>query len=184
MAPERLAYGPGRSQRIDLYRPAGPRSAPVIALLHGGYWRARYGKALMAPMAAALADHGWAVANIEYRRVGLGGGGGGWPATFDDVAAAVDHLAAVPGLDPARVVTVGHSAGGHLALWAAGRHRIDGGAPGAAPSVTPVAAIALAGVVDLARAAALGLGAGAVPALMGGLPADVPDRYAAGSPAA
>jgi acetyl esterase/lipase len=169
---------------MDLTRPAGSGPAPVAVLLHGGYWRAQYTKRLMAPMAAGLAARGWAAANVEYRRVGLGGGGGGWPATFEDVAAAVDHLADVDGLDLDRVVTVGHSAGGHLALWAAGRHRLPPGTPGAGPVVAIQRAVSLAGVVDLVEADRLGLGAGAVPALLGGRAATVPGRYAVASPAA
>jgi acetyl esterase/lipase len=138
----------------------------------------------MAPLAGAVAARGWAVVNVEYRRVGIGGGGGGWPATFADVAAALDHLAGVDGLDAGRVVTVGHSAGGHLALWSAARRRLPAGAPGADPVVHPVAAVSLAGVVDLVQAERLGLGAGAVPALLGGSAAAHPDRYAVASPAA
>ena len=181
--PTRLTYAPGRHRWVDLYRPERP--GPVAVLLHGGYWRARYRASLMVPMAEALVARGWVVANVEYRRVGIGGGGGGWPTTFVDVAAAIDRLAEVDGLDLTRVVTVGHSAGGHLALWAAGRGRLPAGAPGAGPAVAVTGAVSLAGVVDLERASALGLGAGAVDRLMGGAPGRVGDgRYAMASPAA
>ena len=150
----------------------------MVVLLHGGYWRLRYTKRLMVPLALALRARGFTVANVEYRRVGAGGG---WPSTFLDVAAAIDALASFQG----RIITVGHSAGGHLALWAAGRHRLPGDAPGAAPGVAVGAAVALAGVVDLERAARMGLGAGAVPALMGGAPgAAGAGPYELASPAA
>ena len=120
--------------------------------------------------------------NIEYRRVGRFGGGGGWPATFADVAAAVDALADQGGLDLSRVLTCGHSAGGHLALWLAARGRLGGDAPGGAVRVPVRAAVSLAGVVDLRRAFELGLGGGAVENLLGGPPDAVPERYECASP--
>ena len=76
----------------ELHRPRAATSPPVAVLLHGGSWRARYGKAVMRPLCADLVRRGWAAWNVEYRRIG-GGQGGGWPATFDDVAAAIDELA-------------------------------------------------------------------------------------------
>ena len=118
-------YGSDRSQRADLYLPAPRRRAlqngphPVMVLIHGGSWRKRYGRIVMRALAGDLLRRGWAVWNIEYRRVG---NGGGWPATFEDVAAAIDHLDRLDApLDLTRVSMLGHSAGGHLALWAAGR---------------------------------------------------------------
>lgn len=135
----------------------------------------------MTALAADLAGRGIAAWNVEYRRVGEDGGG--WPGTLEDVAAAIDHLADVPEVDRARVATCGHSAGGHLALWLAGRRRVAHGLPGAAPRVTPVAAVAQAGVCDLEQAWRDELGGGAVEALLGSLDA-VPERFAAASPAA
>jgi acetyl esterase/lipase len=182
---QRVHYGSRHPQSAEVWRPEqqdGP--APVVVLIHGGYWRAIYTKRLMRRLAAAVVARGWVAYNIEYRRVGPLGGHGGWPATFDDVAAAMDHLTELEGIDLARVVTCGHSAGGHLALWAAGRAGLPAGVPGADPKVLPCGAISLAGVVDLDRAAALGLGGGAVPALLGGPPTDHPERYAVASPAA
>ena len=111
--------------------------------------------------------------------------GGGWPATFADVAAAIDHLAVVEGelpLDLDRVVTIGHSAGGHLALWAGARPGLPDGAPGARPAVRVTHAVAQAGVSDLGEAARLGLGGGAVRRLLGGTPVERPEPYALGSP--
>jgi acetyl esterase/lipase len=111
-------------------------------------------------------------------------GGGGWPATLADVGAAVDHLQSFPSLDLGRVVTCGHSSGGHLALWAAGRHKAPEGTPGTPPLVRPTAAMALAGVVDLELGFEMGLGGGAVKAFLGGGPDQFPERYRAASPAA
>ena len=173
--PTRYRYGPQRWQVGDLWLPAGPQpgGGAVVVLLHGGWWRSIYTKALMNPLAGAIAGRGFAVWNVEYRRVGLFGAGG-WPNTLDDVATAVDHLAEVPGVDPSRVVLCGHSAGGHLAMWAASRSRLPAASPGSSPAVLPVGVLSLAGVV--------GLGKGAVAAFMGGTPATEPERYAGTCP--
>ena len=134
----------------------------------------------MTPLAIDLARRGVAAWNVEYRRVGQGGGG--WPGTFEDVAAAVDHLAEIEDVDPARVATCGHSAGGHLALWLAARHRLPAGV-GAAPRIRPRAAVSQGGVCDLERAWRDDLGDGAVEGLLGPLEAGA-GRFAATSPAA
>jgi acetyl esterase/lipase len=178
-----FSYGPDRSQRADLHLPpAGGSRPPLMVLIHGGSWRARYGKIVMRGLAGDLLERGWAVWNIEYRRVG---DGGGWPETFADVAAAIDHLAQLDAqLDLGRVSVLGHSAGGHLALWACSREQLPPGAPGqlAGPAgVRPERVIALAGVCDLAGAYRI-WGGGAVRALMGGGPEELPERYAAGDP--
>lgn len=152
-----------------------------MALIHGGFWRERWDRTLMTPLAVDVARRGLAAWNLEYRRVGREGG---WPATLLDVAAGIDALAGVPEIDARRVVVVGHSAGGHLALWAAGRHRLPEEAPGASPRVVPCGAGSLAGVCDLVAAARDGVGAGAVHDLLGGEPDAVPDRYAVASPRA
>jgi acetyl esterase/lipase len=135
----------------------------------------------MTALAADLARRGIAAWNVEYRRVGQEGGG--WPGTLEDVAAAIDRLAEVEEVDEGRVATCGHSAGGHLALWLAGRHRLPVGAVGAGPRVRPVAAIAQAGVCDLERAWRDDLGRSAVEGLLGAFRGDG-DRYATTSPAA
>jgi len=177
--PERHPYGPARSQFGELYLPAGEAGGaagpPVAVVLHGGFWRAQYGRKLMRPLCADLAARGWAAWNVEYRRLGRLSGGG-FPRTLEDVAAAVDRLAALPhaALDLTRVVAIGHSAGGHLAAWLATRE--DARVP-----VTGV--IAQAGVVDLRLASELRLSGGVVHRLLGGPPARVPERYAAASPA-
>jgi acetyl esterase/lipase len=159
-APRRLAYGDDPSQFGELTLPQGePRG--LVVVIHGGFWKAEYDLSLGRPLATSVVERGWAAWNIEYRRVGPpdSGGGGGYPSTLDDVAAAIDRLAD-PGLDLdlSRVVTLGHSAGGHLAVWAAGRPE---------PGVRVTAAIAQAGVLDLVGASGLGLGDGAVEALLG-----------------
>ena len=182
----RHRYGSDESQYGELYLPAGDRRPGTVIVIHGGFWRARYAADLGAPLAEDLAARGWAAWNLEYRRVG---NGGGWPATLADVAAGIDLLAELdpltdgrPGLDLDRVVTIGHSAGGHLATWAAGRADLPAGTVGAAPRVRVTGVIAQAAVLDLVRAAADGLGATAVPDFLGGMPDEVPERYRLASP--
>jgi acetyl esterase/lipase len=179
-----IRYGPHRAQTAELWRPDGTRSdLPVVVLIHGGFWRQIYTKHLMHRLARASVAHGWVAYNIEYRRVGRFGSGG-WPETFQDVSAAIDALGKVDGIDRHHIVTCGHSAGGHLALWAGTSRRTDASTPPHADPVRIAAAISLAGVVDLVEAARLNLGAGAVQALMGGGPDRLPERYRWGSPAA
>ncbi len=174
-------YGPHRSQRADLYLPLGAGPHPVMVVVHGGSWHRRYGKVVMRGICGDLVRRGWAVWNIEYRRLGEGGG---WPATFEDVAAAVDHLVELDApLDLDSVSVLGHSAGGHLALWAASREHLSPGSIGAKPKVAFKRAIGQAAVADLAGAYRLWHG-GAAKALMGGSPEHVPERYAVGDPLA
>ena len=174
-------YGPHRAQRADLYLPPGAGPHSVMVLIHGGSWHRRYGKVVMRGLAGDLVRGGWAVWNIEYRRLGEGGG---WPATFEDVAAAIDHLAAIDApLALEDVCVLGHSAGGHLALWAASRSRFPAGMLGAEPAITFKRAIGQAAVCDLAGAYKLWRG-GAVKLLMGGSPEQLPERYAIGDPLA
>jgi acetyl esterase/lipase len=140
-------YGDDASQLAELFLPDGAGPFAVVVVLHGGYWRARYDRSLMTGLCTDLAARGLAAWNLEYRRVG---NGGGWPETFLDVAAGVDLLAEVDApLDIERVGAIGHSAGGHLALWAAARHRLPAGAPRAEPRVRPRAVVSQAGVADL-----------------------------------
>jgi len=179
-------YGDAPAQVCELHLPDGEPRA-VAVLVHGGFWRARYDRTQQHDVAADLVARGWAVWNIDYRGVGEGpSAGGGWPRTFEDVAAAVDLLADVapPGLPLDRVAVVGHSAGGQLALWIAGRHRLPPGSPGAGPHVRPRAAVAQAGVVDLVTAARQGVGNGAVVDVLGATPDADPVRYALTSPVA
>jgi acetyl esterase/lipase len=154
----------------------------VAVLIHGGFWRARYGLRLEDLLVSDLAARGWAVWNLEYRRLGLRSRGG-WPATFEDVAAGIDHLGKLDEpLDLAHVVGIGHSAGGQLALWAAARRDLPEGAPGADPSVRLAGAVAQGGVVDLREAARLGLSRRAAEKLLGGSPIRQPARYDLASP--
>jgi acetyl esterase/lipase len=166
-----VAYGPHPEQVANLHLPAtegGPW--PVVVLVHGGFWRRRWDRTTATPLARDLAARGFAAWNLEYRRTG-------WPTTLLDVAAGIDALAQQDALDLDRVVAVGHSAGGQLALWAAAR-------PGAEARVRMRGAVSLAGVLDLVAGARANLGDGACQAFLGGEPADVPERYAEASPAA
>src|SRR4051794_3429831 len=120
---EQHRYGPSRQNRCDLYVPRdGHGPHPIVVLIHGGYWRAKYGKLVMKPLAADLVRRGYAAWNIEYRRIGRRQGGG-YPMTFDDVAGAIDYLGSLDDdrLEMGDVTAIGHSAGGHLALWGASR---------------------------------------------------------------
>ena len=178
----------------------------LILLLHGGFWRAAYDRTHLGPLASALAAESFAVCTPEFRRTGQPGGG--WPGTFDDVALAVDRLpglvqavlpggATVDGAAASGVILAGHSAGGHLALWSAGRHRLgpdspwhlDPGAGGAPVLVLCVSGAGMAGVValapisDLAACYQAGLDHDAVGDLLGGGPAEQSARYAAADPA-
>jgi acetyl esterase/lipase len=171
--PVRYTYGPHPSQYAELSLPADPAPAPVVVIIHGGYWSASYGAELGRPLAEDLVGRGFAACNVEYRRVG---DGGGWPQTGQDVAAAVDALRGKsPRLDLDRVVALGHSAGGQLAGWLAARR---GGVVGL------TGAVLQAGVLDLVRASAEGLGGGAVDDYLGGSPAQRPEVYAQASPTA
>jgi len=170
-----LTYGRHAEQLLDVHLPPQPldggEPAPVVVLLHGGFWRQEFDRTHTRPIAEALSAAGYVVLTPEFRR---SGGAGGWPATFDDVTAAVAAVAEVECAAPGRadlddVTLLGHSAGGHLAIWAALQ-------PGA-PKLRKV--VALAPVADLVDAHARGLGEGAVAALMGGAPSQLPDAYAA-----
>ncbi|MGY3203080.1 alpha/beta hydrolase [Streptomyces sp. TE5632] len=174
------AYGDHPDQLIDFYAPRGEGGpAPVVVVLHGGAWRAPYDRRHISPFAAFLAGRGFAVASVEYRR-GAGESGGGdpvagrWPDTFDDVCAALDALPELarrhlPAADPRRTVLTGHSAGGHLALWAAARHLLPADAPWRTDRPAPLrGVVALAPIADLAVADKLDVCGGATRQLLGG----------------
>lgn len=183
-SPILVRYGADPSQFGQLWLPAATgKPSPVVILIHGGFWRSAYGLDLMDPLATDLVGRGFAAWNIEYRRVGEPGGG--YPGTLSDVAAAVDSLTTVAdqyGLDLATAVVVGHSAGGHLALWTAGRASLTDGQPGANPVLVPRLAIGLGPVFDLGRGAAEGLGGGAVTDFIGGPYDEFPERFAIATP--
>lgn len=177
-----VAYGGHPDQVVDFYAPRGGREGvPLVVVLHGGEWRAQYDRAHLTPFAGFLARRGFAVANVEYRR-GSGDGAvsggetvaGRWPDTFDDIATVMDALPALvadalPQADSRRIVVTGHSAGGHLALWAAARHVLPVGSPwrlDAPPRLRGV--VAVAPIADFATSAELDVCAGAFVQLLGG----------------
>jgi acetyl esterase/lipase len=166
--PRTIRYGDDPSQFGELSVPDGPPKG-VVVVIHGGFWKAAYDLSLGRPLAQSLVEHGWAAWTIEYRRVGNGGGA---PYTLDDVAAGIDvlHDRDLP-LD--RVVTLGHSAGGHLATWAAFRGRFDRWRT----KVDVSGVVSQAGVLDLWSAYDDGLGDGAVQGFLGHRPGP-DDEYA------
>ena len=153
-----LAYGKAPSQFAELFRPAGAGPFPVAVLVHGGCWTKEFGGIKqLRNLAGALQAQGIAVWNVEYRRVDEEGGG--YPGTYQDINAAVELLGAQAQpqqLDLKRVVAIGHSAGGQLVQWLAGRQRIAAGSPLFQPSFVPVRQIiSLGGLADLRREQAL-----------------------------
>jgi acetyl esterase/lipase len=181
-------YGSHPSQFVRMHLPVGDH-LPVVVVVHGGFWRSKFGIELAEPLAADLAKFGVAAAAVEYRRVG---GGGGWPTTMADVARAVDHLAtagqyvAQGRLRLDRVAAVGHSAGGQLATWLTHRESLRSGTAGsitAASEFVPIiGAVSQAGVLDLIGGSDEHIGNGAVDDLMQGASRSVPQRYHHSSP--
>lgn len=170
VVPTVARYLPGPENEVDMLVPRGEQPHPVAVLLHGGFWRAAYGRSIMGAMAHDLALRGWVTWNVEYRRIGSGGG----PAhSQSDVRNAIEALASYRGpLDVDRIVLIGHSAGGQLALCAA---RLRG----------VVAVVSLAGVCDMATGARLGIGDNAVSEFLGGAtPDQQPDVYELADPMA
>lgn len=168
----RIAYGADPEQFIELRVPRSGRRHPVVMLIHGGCWLSQYDVTHLAAAAEALRRDGIATWTVEYRRAGNAGGGD--PGTFDDIRAAYDLLIAVGkerDLDVSRIVVVGHSAGGHLALWLASE-----------PGVKVRGTVGLAAVTDpVAFAQPTGCGAG-ITRFMGGAPSELAVQYAARSP--
>lgn len=188
-APERFAYGPGPSQFGELWLPPGSGPSPVVVMVHGGCWQSSYGLDLMHALSEDLQRAGIAVWNIEYRR--LGDSGGGYPGTFADVGTAIDALrglATTHSLNLAKVVAVGHSAGGHLALWAAARPRLPANSPIASRDPLRLTGVlTLAGINDLAAYAANGPacgGASTIDRLIGAAARPAGSAYADTSPRA
>jgi acetyl esterase/lipase len=192
-ADHRIHYGPLESQFGDLRLPsnAGGKPVPLVLFLHGGWWQSAYDLEYGGHLCESLKAHGIASWSLEYRRVGSTGGG--WPTTFQDAAAGFDYLTVLAKnypIDMKQVVAMGHSAGGHLAFWLAGRHHI----PASSVLHEPQPAVPLQGVVALAGAIDLRLTIDLsgyltfahdkreVFSLMGGSPADFQDRYRAGNP--
>jgi acetyl esterase/lipase len=175
--PVAYRYGTDPSQFGELSRPEGAARGTVV-LLHGGFWRSQYDLSRMRPLAADLAARGYAAWNLEYRRSSAGGG---WTGTFEDVADGIDLLAELP-VPAGQVIAVGHSAGGHLAVWAAGRAGLAAGLPGARPRVALTGVVSQAGVLVLADCARDGLGEDAALEFMGGGPDALPEPYRLADP--
>jgi acetyl esterase/lipase len=168
---ERISYGPGPYQFAELRLPQTRGPFPVAIVIHGGFWRAKYELDYIRPFCEAVTNAGLATWNLEYRRIG--NDGGGWPGTLEDVTAGAAQLELIGprfNLDRSRVIAIGHSAGGHLALWLA------------AQRATLAGVISLAGVLDLRRAWELRLSNSVVGEFLGGSPDKVPDRYDQASP--
>jgi acetyl esterase/lipase len=182
-----LRYGDLPDQVADVRLPSGDGPRPLLVIVHGGFWKAEFDRAHAGPQSVGLADAGYVVATVDYRRVGQPGGG--WPGTFDDVAALTDAVptlvaAALPDrVDTTRTVLVGHSAGGHLAAWAAARHRFPKESLWHRAFPLDVSVVSLAGVLDLELSERLGLGGHAASRLLGGSPRRQRDRYALANPA-
>ena len=171
VADERIAYGSDPLQFGDLRIPAGKGPFPLVVNIHGGFWRAAYDLEHNGHLCEALKKKGVATWSLEYRRIG--NPGGGWPGTLDDVKAGtayVTSLARKYKLDSTRVIAMGHSAGGQLALYLGAENRLLTGV------------ISLAGVADLRRAEELKLSRNVVKDFLGGTPAEYPERYKLASP--
>lgn len=167
----RVSYGSDPNQFIDLRLPSKNTVHPLVVNIHGGFWRAKYSLDHAGHLCAALTAKGIATANVEYRRIG--NDGGGWPGTFSDLRSALQFVvqnAQKHGFDKQRVVVMGHSAGGQLALCLASRER------------SVLGAISLAGVVDLQQAYQLHLSHDAVVEFLGGTPSEVPEHYREADP--
>jgi acetyl esterase/lipase len=181
---QRIQYGPGPFQFGNLRLPkrAGPH--PLVIFVHGGCWLSAYDIAHAGSLEQAMADSGFAVWSLEYRRVG--NDGGGWPGTFQDVAKGTDYvreLAPKYALDLSRVIVAGHSAGGQFALWVAARKKIPASSELYVANPLSVRGVfALAPAPDLEGLSAAGTCGNVIDKLMGGSPADHADRYAAASP--
>jgi acetyl esterase/lipase len=171
-ADARIAYGSDLNQFFDLRLPASKTTPhPIVINIHGGYWRSRYNLDHARHLCAALTAQGVATANLEYRRVG--NEGGAWPGTFADIRAAYNFLvqnARQHNLNSQKVVVLGHSAGGQLALCLAAHE----------PAIMRI--VSLAGVVDLQRAYQLHLSNDAVVEFLHGTPSEVPDHYREADP--
>ena len=185
---ERIAYGEDENQFGILGLPDADGPIPVVIAVHGGFWRAEYDHTYMEALCRSLNAAGVATWSLEYRRVG--NAGGGWPGTFQDVAAGADFLRRIISdypLDLSQAYVLGHSAGGHLALWLAGRKRVSGKSELHDPDPLPIAGVvAISPICDLKKAADQDLGEvpGIVKTFMGASPGLERDRFDDASPAA
>jgi acetyl esterase/lipase len=183
-ADHRIAYGDGPEHFGELRLPRVTGLRPAVIAIHGGFWRAAYDLTHLSHLCAALTRAGFVTWSLEYRRVGQAGGG--YPGTLQDVARGIGFLGTLTkqyAIDVQRVVLIGHSAGGHLALWSAARTRLTSALHFERDPLSIKGVVALAAVSDLAEAHALKLGDGAASDFMGGGPREFPHRYALASPA-
>lgn len=181
---QRIAYGSDPLQFGHLRLPSGPGPYPIVVFVHGGCWLSQFDIAHVGPLEQAIADSGYAVWSLEYRRVG--DVGGGWPNTFLDVARGVDHLRVLAPeheLDLARVIASGHSAGGHFALWASARDSLPEESELYMEDPLEIhGVLALAPAPDLEGVHASGACDNVIDRLMAGGPDEYPLRYQHGSP--
>ncbi len=181
----RIRYGDDPNQFVELRFPNSKGPFPLLFVVHGGFWQSVYDLSHIGHLCAALTSKGIITCNVEYRRIG--NPGGGWPGTLQDINLATRNIQQTMStdtrFDQARTAIIGHSAGGHLALWLIGSHRVRIGSPLHIPQNRIIASgISLAGLVDLRLAWKQKLGHGIVTRLIGGTPDEHPDRYDAGSP--
>jgi acetyl esterase/lipase len=181
----RIRYGNDPNQFAELRFPKGKGPFPILFVVHGGFWQAAYDLGHIGHLCTAITSKGIITCNLEYRRIG--NPGGGWPGTFQDISLATRNILESTSndsrFDRARTGIIGHSAGGHLALWLVGSHRINKGSSLHDDRKQEIGgAISLAGVSDLRLAWRQRLGHGIVTRLMGGTPDEYPERYNAGSP--
>lgn len=179
----RISYGKHSEQFGELYLPKENNLHPTIIMIHGGCWQARYNLTVLGQLSKALTKIGYAVWNIEFRRLG---NGGGFPITFEDVAMGADFLNTIAkkyALDLNSLTAMGHSAGGHLALWLAGRHHLSRSSKFHSNSAIKLErVISLAGIPDLVAGVEQDICRGACLNLMGGLPNKIPEQYQLASP--
>ena len=183
-ADARASFGDDPLQFGELRLPEGPGPHPVAIVIHGGCWLDQYDMSSLGTISEALTEEGIAAWVLEYRRVG--NAGGGWPGTFEDVADGADYLRELADefpLDLDRVIAVGHSAGGHLALWLAARPHLAADEPLYDPDPIKVGGVlGLAPAPDLAFLHQQKVCGHVIDGLMGGSPEQYPARYRAGSP--
>jgi dipeptidyl aminopeptidase/acylaminoacyl peptidase len=178
-------YGSDSNQFAQLRFPNGKGPSPLLFVVHGGFWQSVYDLSHIGHLCAALTSEGVITCSIEYRRIG--NLGGGWPGTFQDISLATRNILQKMSndsrFDGERTAIVGHSAGGHLALWLVGSHRISKTSQLHNDQRQDIGgAVSLAGLSDLRLAWNQKLGRGIVTRLIGGTPDEHPDRYDAGSP--
>ncbi len=176
----RIQYGAGAMQFGELRLPKARGTFPMVVFIHGGCWKNEYGVDHAGPISRAISEQGYAVWSPEYRRIG--DVGGGWPGTFEDIIKSVEMLRDIApkhGLDLGHVIVMGHSAGGHLALWLGSRKNLSSMSRRHEREPLPIhGVISLAGISDLVAYERHGNScASSLPALLGGTSSDVSERW-------